>query len=113
MIDKAETNSWASYLLITSRWRHHVRVTRLRVGIQTASWHPYFKWHPSWNESVSKKVPLCQIWCFYTDLHYAFNFAMTIQSPGTAVSLEVCSFSSIDLQIHVVKWETGELENKC
>jgi hypothetical protein len=27
---------------------------------------------------------------------YAFNFAMTIQSPGTAVSMEVCSFSSID-----------------
>jgi hypothetical protein len=29
---------------------------------------------------------------------YAFNFAMTIQSPGTTVSLEVCSFSSIDDQ---------------
>jgi hypothetical protein len=29
---------------------------------------------------------------------YAFIFAMSIQSPGTAVALEVCSLSSIDVK---------------
>jgi hypothetical protein len=35
---------------------------------------PLFKWHPSWNESACNKVPLCQIWCFYTNLHDFVSF---------------------------------------
>jgi hypothetical protein len=44
---------------------------RFGVGLMAA----IFKFKmAAWNESAYNKVPLCQIWCFYTNLHDFVHF---------------------------------------